>query len=262
MDVTGVSSGAVGPDRPPLARGAQLSPAAGAGAISVDAIGGMFRELSPSDLSNLLKVVEQALPAAPVAASEALLQNAGSALAAGHPGRALEHLRQLIAVDPQRGESLPSSPAFSSIRVQVEKLLSEVSGPAKLHAQSRLSEAARLGDQAPSGQTELNVPVLLEVATQLIKAGGLSNYVRSAGVSEKVIESGCWAPGIKSETVSSPVMATSRVRFSSLTLLWLSLGAAVFAISWLVSWDGAATLLRIWVAGFLAIGVGAAWRSS
>lgn len=269
MDVTGVPSGAAGPDGPLPARGAQMpsaaQPAAAlpGGAVSGDSVSGFFRQLSSPDLSTLLEVVEKAIPRLPEAQTQALLQAAVTALAERQPDAALGHVRELLTLDPQRSDSVTSEPGLAEIRSQIEQLVRNLTSTAKLHAEGRLAEASRVLPESISTPEALSLPVLIAAATQLIKTGGLPNYVQSARISEQVIEQGLWAPVNQSEhSPAAPRVAAPYPALKALIAAWLLVGAAAAGTGWVLHWDSQAAILQVWAAGFVALALYAVWRIS
>jgi hypothetical protein len=199
-----------------------MSPGAAA-QLTGDSVSGILSRLSQSGMAALTQILE----AAPDTRSGEVLRALEQAMAAGDSSRALDFFRQLARLDPPRAESLAGSPELAPMRAAVDQLLGQLTATAKLHAEGKLAEASAKLDTGVL-QDESNPAIFVSVAGSLITAGGLTNYVRSAAVSEAAIDPARWAP-------SDSAGATSPKR-APLTALpspsWLVAGAAAIALCW------------------------------
>lgn len=269
MEVPGAASGPAGVDRATAAR--DVVPRASADAVGraappgADSVAALLRELSESNLARLLGIVEGAPAPGREAQVRELLQAAVAAVAEEDPTRALARLQQLASLDAGRAEALASEPALESIRPAVEQLVSQLAAAAKLNAEGRLAEASRLFETAATGTppaSGVSPEVFLQVATRLIEAGGLANYVRSAAVSAALVEEFRWAPPPYLELPPARAPAgRSRVPVGFLLLAWLAAGMAGAGVYWWLPYDRWQDLLAVWGGGLLVLACFAAWRS-
>jgi hypothetical protein len=120
-----------------------------------------------------------------------LLRAAGGALAVQNAGHALDLLRQFAEIAPARAETLPLSPGTAAIRFEIDQLLTQLTAAAKMHAESRLTEASQRLDVATlrdNSGGEVKPEVFLFVAGKLLEGrigqlcpvgGGLHGFTRS-----------------------------------------------------------------------------------
>jgi hypothetical protein len=245
------------PPVPPPAAGPTPPPGA-------DSVAALLRELSDANLVRLLGIVEGLPSAARDTQVGELLRSATAAVAERDPGRALEQLKQLATLDPRRAETLPSEPALASIRPTLEQLLNQLAAGAKLHAEGKLAEAARLLESVPvrnSLDREIRPETLLLISTALIEAGGLANSVRSAAVSDILVQEFRWAPAPHMEPVaaSKPARGPWTTEWS-LFLAWLAVGMVGAAVCWWLQFDRWETVLEVWGGALVVLACIAAWQ--
>jgi hypothetical protein len=217
--------------------------APGQTAPAVDSVAGLLRELSQSDLTQLLQILEGA--PTPDPRTGELLRAIEEAVMAQDPGRALESFRQLARLDPARAEALVSAPALASMRSSLEQLLSQLTAAAKLHADSRLAEATgKLG--TATFKDDLKPGTFVSLATNLIEAGGLANYFRSAAISEAMIDPSRWVPAWQPES-------TRRVPLQVLIAIWLALGIVAAGLSWWLRDDLLPIICAVWAVGSVVL---------
>jgi hypothetical protein len=179
--------------------------------------------LTGSDVTKLQQIFDH--PPSPQLAAQLaqLLTSAASAAASGDVQGALAHLAAFAALDPQHAESLASAPGLASIRGEVTHLLAALTFAAKANAETKLDQARQM-PQAPELNTTdraIKPEVALQVAEQLITAGGYSNFVHSAELSQLVADYGRWVPSFVAATpVAEPEAPAIRFR----VLLWMLIG--------------------------------------
>jgi hypothetical protein len=251
--------------------------------IGADTVAGLLRELSASQITALLEIIEPVLSSERTVQLDRLLRAAVLAASDGDARGALEKLAVLLSLDPRRAEGLASEPGIAPLRKEVEALLARLTGEARLGAETLLREATeRL--QAPGAADRqiqnVKASTLLLCASQLIDAGSYANFIHSARVSEMILDRQRWAPAEAALPLSQRVDARPRVpratlwvrrgamterlknlwrRAPLLVLLlgWLGLGlfggsvAAVFRDEW--SATAVALFFEIWALGLLAL---------
>jgi hypothetical protein len=251
--------------------------------VGADAVAGLLRELSASQITALLEVLEPILSPDRTTPLDPLVWAAVSATRSGDTSGALEKLAVLLSIDPRRAEGIASEPGLATIRGEVEALLARLTGDARLGAETRLREATEWL-QAPGAADrqigDVKASTLLLCASQLTDAGGYANYIHSAGVSEMVLDRQRWAPAEAALPSSKRVDvrmrvsgAVPRVRRGAmaerLKHLWRRAPLLVLLLGWLAlglfggsaavvfrdDWPAAAVALffEIWALGFLAL---------
>lgn len=288
MDIRGVGTGGMDPGLAgitrdlPVAKGIP-APAGGLAQIGADAVAGLLRELSASQVTSLLKIIEPALPPERIVQLDQLVRAAVSAIGDGDTGGALAKLATLVSLDPRRGEGLASDPALAPIRKEVEALLARLTGTARLGAETRLLEATQwmqAPDVVDRPVENVRTSTLLLLASRLIDAGGYANCIHSAKVSQMVLDQRRWAPAEVATPLSKPVdarvripRATPRVRREAMVAqfknLWRRAPLLVLLLGWLgvgLAGGSVAAVFRnqlpalavalffeIWTLGFLAL---------
>ena len=257
MEISGAGMSASAPG-PPVANAisppANLLSTLGLRAVSGDdSIGPLLGELSQSNLTRLLKLVDAPLPDSEVAKANGLLRDAADAVVHQDTGRALDVLRQFAGMLPLRAETLALSPELTPIRSEVERLLAQLTAEARLHAEGRLVEASqRLGTASlrDTPASDVRPEVLLLVAGKLLEAGGLANYVRSAAVSTALLDPAQWVPA----PVASPVEANApsagwQASWKVVMLAWIGFGTTAIALCWYLREDYLPLACIVWAAG-------------
>lgn len=261
MEVPAAGMGASGLQRanspPGLAPPANLPATLGRTApVAADSVAAFLGELSQSDLTRLLEIVDLPRPGNDAQAGE-LLRAAVEAVAARNNGRALDLLRQLAAVDPARAETTVESPDLATIRPNLEQMLSQLTAATKLRAEGRLTDASRKFETATFKQTLPNGPtpeIFLSVAGRFLEAGGLANYVRSAALSDALIDQSRWAPAPGSEpAMVNRSLVERRVTLRFLISTWLTLGIASAGLCWWVRDDYLPSVCVAWAVGLVVL---------
>ncbi len=219
MDIRGVGTGGMDPDLAGITRGLPVAkdlpmPAAGLARIGADVVAGLLRELSASQVTALLKIVEPALPPERNAQLDQLARAAVSATGDGDTSVALAKLATLVSLDPRRADGLASDPALAPILKEVEALLARLTGAARLGAEARLREATewlRAPEVADRQIGNVKASTLLLLASRLVDAGGYANCIHSAKVSQMVLDERRWAPAEVATPLSMPEDARVRI---------------------------------------------------
>jgi len=230
--------------------------------IAGDSIAALLSELSQLNLTQLLQILEAPLGAADVTRADDLLRAAGDAVATQNTGHALDLLRQLANIDPARAETLSSTPSLASIRSDLEQLIAQLTAAAKLHAEGRLADASKSLELVdPKIHPEVRPEIFLVVATKLLDAGGLANYVRSADVSAALLDQSRWAPAqvFQPAAVAEPP-AGWQVSLQLLISIWISLGILGVGLCWWLRDDYLSTVCAVWAAGLALLIVARSWR--
>jgi hypothetical protein len=269
MEVPAAGMGSPGPERALANSGvvppANLPAAAGpAPPVAGDSVASLLGELSQADLTKLLEIVDAIPRPGDQAQVEELLRAATEAVAARNTGHALDLLRQLAALDPALADTLVSVPALASILPGLEQLLSQLTAAALLHAEGKLSEASQKLETATLRETsagEVRPEIFLLVATALIEAGGLANYVRSAAVSDACAETHLgaprvdpsrWAPapGADPAAVNRPE-SRWRASWRLPIAVWLASGLAAVGLCWWLRDEYLPLVCGLWAGGLL-----------
>jgi tetratricopeptide (TPR) repeat protein len=155
-----------------------------------------LRELAPADLTKLSTILRFSEPgAAPAATSDAALREAIVAVDEGRFEQAIGYLASAITRDPSRMEELRDRPELAPIRATLDQLLNRITQVSKIRAESDLARTELSLEQAgwpKLPQWETRPEILLRLARQLFDAGGYANYVRSAELSQNVLQSAYW----------------------------------------------------------------------
>jgi len=255
MQVPAAGMGASGPDRiaaNPVSPAINLPPANPAGGDSVAAL---LAELSQSEPSRLLTYIKGSLAAVDNVRAGDLLGAAAAAMAAGNHSASLDLARQAARLDPAGAESLLSLPALTPIRPALEQLLREMTATARLHAESRLTDAMQKSGATPLGDNPagaLRPDLILLVATRLLEAGGLANYTRSAAVSTALIEQFPWLPA---PVDAAPELLSGRrvLRAGWLIPVWIALGVTATGLCWWLRDDSLPLVCGVWAAILAAL---------
>lgn len=261
MEVPAAGMGLPGPERA-LANSGVVVPRTDLPAISGsartfagDSVAELLSELSQSDLTTLREILDTIPRPGDRAQAEDLLRAATEAIAARSIGHALDLLRQAASLDPALADTLVSAPALVSIRPGVEQLLSQLTAATLLHAEGKLTEASQKLATATLRETpagDVRPEVLLLVATGLIEAGGLANYVRSAAVSDALIDPSRWAPapGAELAAVTRPKRGW-RVSWRLPIAVWLASGLAAAGLCWWLGDEYLPLVCGLWIGGLL-----------
>jgi hypothetical protein len=265
MDVSGVGAGPqaanLGSALPGVAGSDRLRAAllAGTAPSAIDTFTSLLEKISAAEMAALLNTIER--PESPQLGQrlDDLFRAAVTAINEGDKGRAIGHLAEFSALSPQRAETLGSLPLLSPMRAEVDRLLGHLSNTAKFDAEARLSQAVTLMETIGAKELvvrEIRAEILILAASRLLEAGGYANAVRSAEVSQLLLDPALWAPNsvpvplqfkdsdhrIEAENIVSPVsggfLASIRVVADRLQLksrtarLWSRAPLLVLLLAW------------------------------
>ena len=257
--------GASGPDRPtapPRLPAADLPPGIGRGTtLSADTVATLLNQVSQADWTRLLAIVDPVRPPDGAAVDE-LLHGMRESVASQDVARALDLVRQLVTLSPERAETLSATPELAPIRPAIEQLLNQVTVAARLRAEGHLAEAAEKVEVNKVGyRGEIKPEILFSLAERLIAAGGLANYVRSEAVSSALLDPTRWIPTTLEQMIPSREPQNAwRVSLRLVVALWLSLGLLATALCWLLRVEYLATVALVWAAGGIVLLLVRVWR--
>ncbi len=269
MEIRGVGAGGLDPRLAGVPRAVtpNVTPQIGA-----DAVAGLLREVSESQIASLLSMVGATPSSERVAQADLLFQAAVVAMRGGEVNNALTKLATMLPLDPRRAERLASDPLLVSIRKDVEAMLSRLTGAATLDAETRLREATEFlqgqGSVDPEIE-EVRASTLVAVAGRLVEAGGYANCVQSSEISRMILDPARWAPVESPVPLTKPVLArgvrrallirwqTAAARMKN---LWRRAPLLVLLVGWLLigvvvgaAQIGEELFFEIWVLGFLGL---------
>jgi len=221
--------------------------------------------LASAKIADLLAGIDQRRPIQSPEVIAELTRAAVSAVEEQDFVRALEKLRELVAMDPERADGLPSDPALDPIRAELNQLLRELAAAAQAEAEQKLGAAHEALDsdngKLPEGD-KADLRSVLSVAAQLIQTERHANYVRAGELAEVVMVQCGWTPAGVAVWVPSEVQAPVRIPgpwenlwqkapLPILLLAWLALGI-VAALPFTVihiGWPIAGATLSLWGGG-------------
>jgi hypothetical protein len=250
MQVPAAGMGASGPDKAtvnPVALPANSPSSDRNPPLAADSVAALLGELSQSDLTAILRIIEG--PSADDPAASELLRAAGAAAAGRDIGRVLDLVRQLAHLDPLRAEALASAPAFAPYRAQVEQLLAQLAAAAKLHAEGRLANATQIletGTLPDKSTGEVRPEVFLLLANKFIEVGGLSNYVRSSVLSTALLDRFPWVPPPPEAVAIARTTDTAGVAVRWVIAVWIALGVAGLGLCWWLRSDYLPVVCGAW----------------
>ena len=152
-----------------------------------DSISPLIEELAPPDIERLIRLLEPLPPAASAPLLSAVLQAASNHDLAA----VLSAVGELVLLDPNLAETLPSRPELDGMRPEIDQLLNRSSSLARLSAEEKLGHAAQwIETGAVKNLTDWNTPpgTLLRVGYSLVDAGGLANYSKAADVAQVIVD--------------------------------------------------------------------------
>jgi hypothetical protein len=234
MEVPAAGMGTSGPDKAtvnPVALPANLPSPSPSLPVAADSVAALLGELSQSDLTAMLRILEG--PLADDAKAAEWLRTAGDAAAARDIGRVLDLVRQVANIDPLRAEALASAPAFAPYRAQVEQLLAQLTAAAKLHAEGRLANATHIVDTGTlrdRSAGEVRPEVFLLLAHKFIEAGGLANCVRSAALSTALLDRFPWVPAPPDAVAIMRTTGGTGVAVRRIIAVWIAFGVAAMGV--------------------------------
>jgi hypothetical protein len=217
--------------------------------------------LSTGKIADLIAGIDQRRPIQNPEVIAELLRAVVAAAEGRDVVRALERARELVAMDPERADTLASEPELDSIRTELGQLLRELAAAARSDAEQKVTGAhqALASDGAKLPEADrADLQTILAVAVQLLDTGRHAGYVKAGDLAEVVMAQCGWTPlGVP---VWVPVEVNSRgIRQRSwlpiLALAWLALGIAgtltLAAIA--VGWPFAALAVCVWGIGLVAL---------
>ncbi len=223
---------------------------------TADSVSALLGELSQSDLTQLMKILDGVAAADPRAVE--LSRILSDAVAAQDPGRAIEAFRQLAHLDPERAEALLSAPGIASMRPVLESLMNHLTAAGKLHAESRLFEATGKLDSA-TFKDGVKPEVFVTLATGLMDAGGLANYSRSAAISEALLAQALTSQSSVDAGRRIPASQTGLTTRSPFTRprrifgIWLGVGVLSILWCWWFRGDLLPIVSAVWVGGGIVL---------
>jgi hypothetical protein len=197
-------------------------------AAAIDAA--VFGELTASDISKLIGILDLPQISQNAPQADNLVRAAVSAVAEGAITQALGELTQALKLDPLRAEALRSEPDLESIRPQIDQFLNRLTVVARLDAEGRLSRAAQLLEALGAEKLadwDARPETLILIANRLLDSGGHVNYLRTADLSQALIDAASRGlPAITNVPVPFPV-ATERVEKGGVSrgVIWRVFGA-------------------------------------
>lgn len=253
-------------------------------AQSGDTITATLSELSSPAVVTFLERLEQPPHPEMAARLDDLIQASVSAAAEGNVQQALAKLGEFAALSPRRAESLDAVPGLASIREEVGRLMFRLTSTAQMDAELRLVHATHLLQTADTGRhlepvTKPEIAIL--IAGRLLEAGGYANSMRSAEVSQLLINQYAFAPTAAPLHFADPRSIPIRSALASLALrnqwipriirLWQRAPLLVLLLVWFAAgfsggcvyallrnyWPWSESLVadgfEIWGLGFLAL---------
>ncbi len=227
--------------------------------------------LATGKIADLIAGIDQRRPIQSPEVIAELMRAAVSAAEQLDFVRALERLRELVAMDPERADTLADESELDTIRSEVEQLLRELAAAAQADAEQKLAGAhqalASDGAKLPEAD-QADLQTLLSVAVQLFETGRHASLVTAGDLAEVVMEQCGWTPAgvpvwVPVEVTSAVVMRApgrwenlwQRAPLPILLLAWLALGiaAAVPFAAIHVGWPVGGIALAIWAIGFVAL---------
>lgn len=245
----------VGPSRPvgvPGPSGQQHAGTPPAG-LTQDNVATLLTLLATPEIGNLVSGIDQSLFTGDQVATEKILQSAIAAVAEGNYPVALAKVTELLTVNPEHAETVPSNPSLHPIQGEMVSLVRDLKVVARLDASDRMAAAnhaiANANPQPPSPQ-DLDPRMLLVLAMQFYDTDRLIGYRRSAEIARKAAV--LCGPGRREKEATKDTIEQIRLLWSRAPLLVLL--AAWFAFGWLAG-------VTIWALGFLAlVGFHFVWR--
>jgi hypothetical protein len=225
--------------------------------------------LATGKVADLLAGIDQRRPIQSPEVIAEMMRAAVSAADEGNFVRALERVRELVAMDPERADTLASEPALDSIRAEVSQLLRELAAAARSDAEQKLASAHQALDSDGAKLPEADrtdLRTVLSVAVQLVGTERHASYVLAGDLAEVVMTQCGWT--LAGVPVWAPVEVTGAVRAPGrwenlwrraplpiLLLAWLALGiiGALPFTAIPVAWPVAALALGVWGTGFVAL---------
>jgi hypothetical protein len=162
-----------------------------------DAIGALLRQLSEPDVRKFLESIERPPPPETAVRIDGLLQASIRAAAEGNVPQALVKLAEFAALDPRRAEALGREPGLAPVQREVGQFMSRLASTARMDAEARLDRAVHVLGAPGSKDLSRQEPmprVAIVVAERLLEAGGYANCIRSAQVSQALINQYGYAP--------------------------------------------------------------------
>lgn len=188
------------------------SPARGDAATLAAAIdAAVFADLSAPDIAKLIGILDLPQISQNAPRADNLLRAAVSAVAEGAITRALGELTEALKLDPLRAEALRLEPGLEPVRPQIDQYLNRLTAVARLDAEGRLSRAAQLlealgAEKLP--EWDARADTLILIAHRLLDSGGHANYLRTADLSQALIDAASRGlPAVTNVPVPFPLAA-------------------------------------------------------
>lgn len=271
-----------------------ISGHAGNAFTASDSNAAVFGNISQTDAANLAALLEPGHSPQTAALVRNLLEDTAAAVAQGDSTRAIANVTEIVRLDPSRMETVRVDPALGPIRPEMERVLHQLTSTARIDAEGSIGRAAQLLESA--GETRFSnwqtrPETLIEVAHRLFDAGGYANYVRSAELTQLIVDYSPWIVNyatarparIPGEDVNAQRALEAGIRKnwsairkraeSELRILWVRAPLLVLLLGWLAfglvggplalllrslwphAWPGALidACYNLWAIGFLAL---------
>ena len=155
-----------------------------------DSVSSLLHQIAVPQISDLLLQIERQRATLDPAAVSMLLHEAVAAVHEHDAPRALGKLSELIALAPERADTLAAEPALAPIRGQVVNLVQRINAETKVHADQVVAAAAHvLESRAPDSHhtEEFHLRGVLALASRLADTGRPVNLVRATELATAVI---------------------------------------------------------------------------
>ena len=226
------------------------APSAG---LTQDNVASLLTLLATPEIGNLVSGIDQTLFTGDQIATDKILQSAITAVAEGNYPAAIAKVTELLTVNPEHAESVPSNPSLHPIQGELVNLVRDLKVVARIDASDRMAAANHAianANPQPQSPQDLDPRMLLVLAMQFYNTDRLIGYRRSSEIARKAVV--LCGPGRREKDVAEDAIERIRLLWSRAPLLVLL--AAWFALGWLAG-------VTIWALGFLAlVGFHFVWR--
>lgn len=276
--------------RATAAKGPEIRAGLPPAAIGADTVAGLLRDISASEMTWLLNIVDPVLPPEKVTQLDQLVREIVTAAQGGDVNGALVKLAAFAPLDPPRAEHLASEPSLAPIQKQAAELLVRLSTTARVDAETHLQQALQRVQEPGFAERPIDgmkPATLVLLAERLVDAGGYANWIHSAEISQKVIDPSLWAPppmtlerlpeqdkvsyiaGMRSRAALASLRLWSAATVKGVKKLWRRAPLLALLLGWLLAGLVAAVIalflendlpasvtawgFEIWALGFLAL---------
>ena len=217
----------------PVGAAPAVEPAVRPGAVpaikaSLDNVANLLELLSSPQIVELLGQIEQPRLAQDPSLVEGLLRTAVAATAAHDVPRALQAVRDLVTLNPERGAALIDNEAgLAPIHHEVREVLQQLIAGARSHAEQVLGAAALANHQGTNPYTA----DVLAVADRFFAAGDYINFVRAAELGQAVL---AYYGAPVTAAVPRGEDTPPQLLFPRFTELWRRAPLLVLLLAWLL----------------------------